>query len=111
MSWLPIYGILLFSLTCLNWLLGLAIEQARDKSRLRQKMLLTAALVMNVGCLCYYKYANFLLANLNAVGKHVSNLWSFSGTAIPVWEAPALNILLPLGILISRRLNAASLPD
>src|SRR5262249_26594064 len=59
---------------------------------------LTAGLLLNVGCLCYYKYANFLLANLNGLCKHFGNIFSFSGAAIPAWEAPVLNILLPLGI-------------
>src|SRR3990167_1030816 len=66
MSWLPIYGILLFALTCTNWLLGLSLGWAREKSKLWTSLFLAIGLTVNLGCLCYYKYTNFILSNLTA---------------------------------------------
>lgn len=48
-----------------------------------RKTLLLAGLCFNVGLLCYFKYMDFFIANLN----------SLSG-----WHIPLLHIVLPLGI-------------
>lgn len=94
MSWLPIYGTLLLVMTTVNWALALAIDATREKRTL-QKVLLAMGLIGNLGCLCYYKYANFFLSNL--VGA--SN-WFAQMLQVPqpfaTWSA--LDILLPLGI-------------
>ncbi|HEY9868899.1 MAG TPA: hypothetical protein V6D08_07015, partial [Candidatus Obscuribacterales bacterium] len=95
MSWLPVYGLLLFFLTCANWLLGLAIERSRNRWR---KAWLGAALLLNLGCLFYYKYTNFLLENLAAAFNSVRAAVPWLAGGVPAWDAPVLNILLPLGI-------------
>lgn len=78
MSWLPAYGVLLLILSAANWALGLAIDLARDLPSLFSKPasaqgyitakgpadgetalskgLLGCGLLLNLGCLCYYKY-------------------------------------------------------
>jgi alginate O-acetyltransferase complex protein AlgI len=93
MSWLPIYGILLFLMTCFNWALGVALEWSHTKNRSLLKPLLTLGLTANLGCLCYYKYANFFLSNLCAGLNCVSE--SLAGTHIS-WTL--FNVVLPLGI-------------
>ncbi|MBX9721111.1 MAG: hypothetical protein K2X81_06945, partial [Candidatus Obscuribacterales bacterium] len=64
MSWMPIYGILLAALSTLCWFTGLAIDKYRDSSPKLSKMILVLGIIFNLACLCYYKYSNFILANL-----------------------------------------------
>jgi len=112
MSWRPAYGILIFALTLVNYLLGLAINAAaadmqdraleraiQNKSVLKAisaKSILIAGLVFNLGALCYFKYTNFLLESFfQVLGKYVA----FTHQPLPQnWEEPVLNIILPLGI-------------
>lgn len=90
MNWNPPYGLLLFALTVVNYCFGLGIE----KFQTRKKLLVTLAVIFNVGCLCFYKYTNFL----------VQSLFSFLGWASAaahssqIWQSPEINIILPLGI-------------
>lgn len=51
-----------------------------------RRLLLIASLVMNVGLLCYFKYVNFFLDSLFAIG------------GIPAHERFVLEIILPVGI-------------
>ena len=65
MSWLPIYGVLLFVMTCVNWALGLGIDKARRAGSAWMKPLMVAGLVANLWVpLSYYKYTNFFLSNI-----------------------------------------------
>lgn len=96
MSWLPVYGTLLFVMTTANWALGLAMGLAREKSQtVALKGMLALGLLGNLGCLCYYKYANFFISNLFGACN-----WFANSMRVPVpfetWSA--LDILLPLGI-------------
>ena len=52
----------------LNW--GLALLAAPGKRG--RKAALTAALILNLGMLGYFKYTGFLLDNLNALGLHLT---------------------------------------
>ncbi|MBX9949395.1 MAG: hypothetical protein K2Y39_09530 [Candidatus Obscuribacterales bacterium] len=90
MSWLPSYGLLLFFLTVANYLLALAIEKHRDK-----KALLILSLVINLGCLAYFKYANFLCQSLFELAKGTHGLFGLIQTPL---ASPVLDIILPLGI-------------
>ena len=49
----------------LNWALALGLERAVDP-RIR-KLILVAATLLNIGGLLYFKYTNFLVANLNGL--------------------------------------------
>jgi alginate O-acetyltransferase complex protein AlgI len=95
MSWLPIYGLLLFGMTTLNWALGLGIERTRQSSPIVAKSLLTLALLANLGCLGYYKYVDFAfstaIAGVNFLARFVQTQNEFLH-----WDP--LGILLPLGI-------------
>lgn len=94
MHWNTGYGLLILGLTVVNFLFGIAL----DKYRAVSKRILTAALVFNLACLCFFKYADFLLASLwPAVKAGSSLLGSTAATALPATFQP-LNILLPLGI-------------
>ena len=97
MSWLPAYGILLLLISAVNWLLGLEIDRAANSPE-RAKALLAIGLVLNLGCLCYYKYTNFFLENIIAGINSISHAGLSLGLRLPAYEVPILDVLLPLGI-------------
>ncbi|AVT81484.1 MBOAT family O-acyltransferase [Rhodopseudomonas palustris] len=68
-----------------NWLLGLALDALTDPGR--RKLVVAAAVVLNIGLLAVFKYSEFLIANLNALLETV-------GIAPVTVVAPHL----PLGI-------------
>lgn len=84
-SWNPPYLLLLLACICFNYYAALGIAQ---HPRFRA-WLLTSSILVNVGILAFYKYANFLLESF-------SPLWEFIGGS-PTTSTP-LAILLPLGI-------------
>jgi len=92
MNWMPAYGLLIFGLTVVNYILGLAI----DKHVSVKKKLLIAALVFDIGCLCFFKYANFLIDSFLQSIHWIGALAQAPGLAS--LNGPALNIILPLGI-------------
>ena len=102
MSWMPAYGILLLGMTAANYLLGLAIENARAKEAKRQAgTYLGLGLLLNVGVLCYYKYFNFLIENVVKAVIGVSSLLptvKLSPSFLHLADTPYLNVILPLGI-------------
>jgi alginate O-acetyltransferase complex protein AlgI len=97
MSWLPVYGLFLLALSSITWGLGQGIASAYQKNeKTKAKALLTIGLLLNLGCLCYYKYANFFI--LNAV-EGVNWLRTFFAASAPKpWDVPVLDVVLPLGI-------------
>ena len=80
--WSPAYVALLLVSILFNFTAGSAIVRAAADSRYC-KRLLTAAIITNLALLAYYKYANFFVANYNAV----------TGAGLGVAE-----VVLPLGI-------------
>lgn len=120
MSWLPAYGILLLILSAANWALGLAIDLSRGLPSLfsktasaqgyisaktsadgvtpLSKALLVCGLLLNLGCLCYYKYTNFFLENIVAAINSFTHAGLAFGLKLPAYEVPLLDVLLPLGI-------------
>jgi D-alanyl-lipoteichoic acid acyltransferase DltB (MBOAT superfamily) len=80
--WSPRYVILLMVSIAINFGAGYAILGARDAARpARAKYLLTGAVVVNLGLLGYYKYANFFIDTINALaGVHVS----FASVILPI---------------------------
>jgi alginate O-acetyltransferase complex protein AlgI len=84
MNWIPQYGALILVLTVVNYFIGLAIVRAR-----KQKLIFIVGLCFNLGALCFFKYAVFLVDSLWSVFHFVG--WQQSAQ-------PAINILLPLGI-------------
>ena len=82
--WNPAYVGLLLGSIIGNYSLGVWIAKASvKKDKARKKQLLIVALAANLALLCYFKYANFFVANLNAT---IGSGWSLG------------EIILPLGI-------------
>ncbi|EJM65084.1 putative membrane protein involved in D-alanine export [Pseudomonas sp. GM50] len=81
-SWSPAFGVMLFGLIVVNWIIGGLIE------RTHCRRWLFVACLLNLALLAYFKYMNFFLENIHALmnvedeGLHGS----------------ALSIILPLGI-------------
>jgi len=92
MSWIPAYGLLIATLTVVNYLIGLAITHFAK----RRKPILILGLLFNLGALCFYKYANFLIKSAwDVIG------WLQADLGLPILRpatSPVLEIILPLGI-------------
>jgi alginate O-acetyltransferase complex protein AlgI len=92
MNWMPTYGVLILGLTVTNYLLGLTIAKF-DKWK---KPILIGGLVFNLGCLCFFKYANMLIGSF-----WQTLVWGHHSIGFPQQlqaQGPVLNIILPLGI-------------
>lgn len=85
MSWIPIFGALIFGMTLGNWVLGKFIF----KSENNKKPLLALGITLNLLCLGYFKYANFFIDSAQALLSAITHHPSANFT---------LNIILPLGI-------------
>lgn len=81
--WDPKYLLLIAFLILFNYFVAHALLAARETNSMWGKGLLTGGLAVNLGFLCYYKYANFLVDNVNWVWGSQLNL-------------PA--VVLPIGI-------------
>lgn len=66
------------------------------------RLLFAAGLLLNLGCLCYYKYTNFFLSILadgvNGLLAAVAKLPALNWQQAPLWNQPVLDVILPLGI-------------
>lgn len=83
----PSYLFLIFASTFVNYLLGLGIARYK-KGRSERFFLFLIALCYNFGLLLFFKYANFLIENVNLLLKTCGSNWQFY----------TLNVSLPLGI-------------
>lgn len=77
----PVYVLLMLFSTISDYLHGRAIGRARSKGI--KKVFLVSSIVVNLGVLCFFKYADFLVGTINQL----------AGTNIPL-----LNLPLPIGI-------------
>lgn len=92
MHWMPTYGLLILALTLVNFYFGIAL----DRWAQQKKQILLAALIFNLGSLCFFKYADFLLKSVwNTLHLATDFIGWNTGLAA---NSPVLNILLPLGI-------------
>jgi alginate O-acetyltransferase complex protein AlgI len=97
MNWMPAYGLLILGLTVVNYFLSLTIGRlAAGTMQGVRKQLLVAGLIFNIGCLCFFKYATFLIDSFLQSIHWVGALAQAPGLAS--LQGPALNIILPLGI-------------
>lgn len=77
----PVYIVLMLAVTLINYFAGLIIDRLDDNSK--RKLILVIAVVLSVSALGYFKYADFLINNLNAIfSLNIGNL----------------NVRLPIGI-------------
>lgn len=77
----PIYVFLMLGTILMVYLLGLGIEKYRDG--IGEKLCFGAAVILSLGLLAFFKYADFFLINVNR----------FTGASFPL-----LKIALPIGI-------------
>jgi alginate O-acetyltransferase complex protein AlgI len=68
MSWYAPYCLLLAALTTLNYLLGHFIDKAKTQSKQR-KVLFGLGLLLNLGCLLFFKYTNFLVGCFSHISQ------------------------------------------
>ncbi len=94
MCCLPVYGLLLFALSSVSWLIGMAI--GKSGNRANAKALLTGGIVLNLACLVYYKYTNFILVNFFSSLAFLGNYFHIQSLAN--LNSPVMQIVLPLGI-------------
>ena len=78
-------GLIFFS-TIVDYFVGLGL--GKEERETQRKWILLVSILVNLGFLAYFKYANFFLANLAGV-------FTFFGRDI---ELRSLNIILPVGI-------------
>ena len=63
--WMPQFTLLLLASVAVNYAVGHAIALAASERRARARALLIGGVVFNLGLLSYFKYANFLVDNVN----------------------------------------------
>ncbi|MCE9539560.1 MAG: MBOAT family protein, partial [Bacteroidetes bacterium] len=84
MAFVPVYILILFSTILIDYIAGILIENSEGTKR---KRFLIISIVANLGILVFFKYANFLSSNINAV-FHIANINA---------QMPLMKILLPVG--------------
>lgn len=87
-TWQPVYLLLLFISTVIDYFLALKLSQDKNKNAAGQKKFLIFGIVLNVGILFFFKYFNFFNSFFRSL---------LSGLKIS-YPIPDLNIILPLGI-------------
>ena len=83
MCWNAKYAILIIISTVVTYIAGILIQRVSHR-----KLVLAGSLVINLGILLYYKYADFLVSIIVRVFEHL-------GIRMTV---PAFDIMLPVGI-------------
>lgn len=83
--WSPPFLLMLVGLTVLTWVGGLLIGRTADRHR--QRVQLTALIVILAGLLAWFKYINILVDTLNAA-------LGFAGALPLVWQ----KVVLPIGL-------------
>lgn len=78
----PVYIVLLLFSTCTDYSFGLLLSRPKLKS-VQRKWIVAGSLAINIGVLSFFKYADFLIENLN--------IWLGAGI-------PSLDLPLPIGI-------------
>jgi len=73
--WNPIYLALIMLSISVNYFIGEAIVRSRTISKNRHtKFLFISGLIFNLGLLAYFKYANFIIENINLVFGFTSQI-------------------------------------
>lgn len=86
--WKPVFLTLLVAVTFLAWAYGLFIAHSMERGDLEKaNSQLKWSIILNIGCLAWFKYANLLVATLNG-GLELAN------TQPVIWD----DIILPIGL-------------
>lgn len=86
MFFIPEYILILFVTILVDYFAGIAIEKAREKSH--KKNLLIISIVSTCLILCYFKYYNFLIDNIDIISEKLSLPLNLNRAAI----------ILPIGL-------------
>lgn len=86
MNWNPLYGLLILFSTIITWICALLLENKTKKEK--RKIILLSSLIINLGILFLFKYANFFSTSINDLFQLLNIKF----------EVPLLNLLLPVGI-------------
>lgn len=65
--WSPKYLLLLLPFILFDFVLAKSISKWRERNTAYAKILLSIGVVLNLGALCYFKYANFFVNNINTL--------------------------------------------
>lgn len=79
----PVYVLLMLASILVNWFAGLWVEHFRERPRAK-KIVLVLACIVNLSALGVFKYAGFLVRNINS--------------AFPEPLLPTIELALPIGI-------------
>lgn len=80
----PIYITIMFFSTTFDYINGLLIKKYKETKQIKKaKIILINSIIVNLGILCFFKYSNFFIENVN----NIFNL-----------DIHLLNIALPIGI-------------
>ncbi|PTU00056.1 hypothetical protein DBR45_24740, partial [Pseudomonas sp. HMWF031] len=82
MSWSKEFGLMLLGVIAVNWLIAGKVSATRERGWL------ILSCVLNLALLCYFKYMNFFLENIEYVARLKD----------PSFEIGLLKVILPLGI-------------
>ena len=85
-AWNPPFVILLWISTLVDWIAAKRIYNAGSKTA--RKLFMSVSLAVNLGLLCFFKYAGFLLENFTAL-MHWMHI---------AYEPARMDIIIPLGI-------------
>lgn len=85
MALIPKYIIILFCLILTDFIAGIYIDKSEGSKR---KAFLVVSILLNIGTLCFFKYTNFVVANINDIVAF------FHGHA----PFKPLSIILPIGL-------------
>jgi alginate O-acetyltransferase complex protein AlgI len=83
-AWNPILVLILFACTLVSWADGEFMD--RPPSQVRKRFLLAIGIIINLGLLAYFKYADFFLSNLTGLLKllNVSVTFAKPGIVLPI---------------------------
>lgn len=80
----PVYIVIMLFSTVFDYINGLLIKKYKETKQIRKaRIILVNSIIVNLGVLCFFKYSNFFIGNVN----NIFNL-----------DIHLLNIVLPIGI-------------
>lgn len=80
----PVYIIIMIFSTVFDYINGLLIKKYKEIEQIKKaRIILINSIIVNLGILCFFKYSNFLIENVN-------NIFNF--------DIHLLSIALPIGI-------------
>jgi D-alanyl-lipoteichoic acid acyltransferase DltB (MBOAT superfamily) len=88
MAFIPIFILILLFTIMLDYSMGILMENSNVR---KKRLFLIISLLGNIGILCFFKYYNFFIDNINVI------LQAFD---LPEYSLEKLGIILPIGLSI-----------